>query len=123
MHSGDVGVIHENGQVVIIDRVKNIFKLSQGEYISPEKVENIYVQSEYLAQLLVHGDSTKDFCVVIGVVEPAKAAAFSGTAEHQESTLTDPNFIQLIMEDLYKLAQKNRLNSLEKPKQIYLTYE
>ena len=55
--TGDVGVVYPNGSIKIIDRAKNIFKLSQGEYIAPEKLENVYVQSDYVAQIFIHGDS------------------------------------------------------------------
>lgn len=47
----------QNGTLKIVDRKKHIFKLAQGEYIAPEKIENIYIRSEAVAQAFVHGDS------------------------------------------------------------------
>lgn len=47
--TGDVAMVYPNGSVKIIDRSKNIFKLSQGEYIAPEKLENMFALSPWVA--------------------------------------------------------------------------
>ena len=59
-HTGDVGMWLPNGTLKIIDRRKHQFKLSQGEYIVPEKIEHIYAQKcQYVYQVFVYGESLK----------------------------------------------------------------
>lgn len=69
--TGDVARRDSRGRITIIDRVKNFFKLAQGEYITPERVENAYLAvTPFLTQIYVHGDSMKTFLVAIVGVEP-----------------------------------------------------
>ena len=55
--TGDVGLVNPDGSLKIIDRAKNIFKLSQGEYIAPDKLENIYSNSPWIMSAWVYGDA------------------------------------------------------------------
>ena len=71
-------MIYPNGSVKIIDRSKNIFKLSQGEYIAPEKLENVFVLSPYIAQSMVYGNSLESCVVAIVVPDEEEVKKWGG---------------------------------------------
>lgn len=77
-YTGDVARIDKTtGRIYIIDRVKNFFKLAQGEYISPEKIENNYQSNKsILSQFFVHGDTYKNFLVGIVGIERQNIITF-----------------------------------------------
>lgn len=78
--TGDIAAIDKKGRLRVIDRVKNFFKLSQGEYIAPEKIENTYLSScPLISQAFVYGDSFKSYLVgVVGVDVEATRKALAG---------------------------------------------
>ena len=125
-HTGDVGRIYPNygNGLKIVDRVKEIFKLSQGEYIIPAKLEAIYNSSIYVQQLMVYGNSTMNNIIGIVVPDKKKCAEILGITE--EELIKDeenPQLIKLIVEDFQRLAKEANFNGLEKLNYILLSYE
>ena len=58
-HTGDIGVIDEDGFLKITDRKKEIFKTSGGKYIAPQVIENEMKQSLFIEQIMVIGEGQK----------------------------------------------------------------
>ncbi|GLV39486.1 uncharacterized protein CBL_09627 [Carabus blaptoides fortunei] len=122
-HTGDIGMWLPTGTLKIIDRKKHIFKLSQGEYIVPEKIENIYIRSQYVQQVFVHGESLKS-CIV-GIVVPDVDVIKCWATENQiPGTLSvlcnHPEVKQLIFDDMVSWGKEAGLKSFEQVKDIYL---
>ena len=72
LHTGDICEITPTLAFKIIDRKKNIFKLQQGEYVSPDTVESIYLRSGLVEEVFLHGTSIYSYCVVIATPKKDK---------------------------------------------------
>ncbi|XP_042555767.1 long-chain-fatty-acid--CoA ligase 1 isoform X2 [Dipodomys spectabilis] len=126
LHTGDIGKWLPNGTLKIIDRKKHIFKLAQGEYIAPEKIENIYIRSEPVAQVFVHGESLQAFLVAIVVPDVevltpwAQKKGFEGSFEE---LCRNKDVKKAILEDLVRLGKESGLKPFEQVKGIALHTE
>lgn len=132
-HTGDVAEVDKFGRFKIIDRVKNIMKLSQGEYVALEKVENTYNASPIIQQLYVHGDALQSYLVAVVVPDPLVLApivsAILGRKVEPtnksalEEAVKDPRVIQEVLSLLNAEAKKKKLAGFETIKRIHLTMD
>ena len=100
-----------------MDRVKNIFKLQQGEYIAPEKIENIYVRSKYVSQIFVYGNSYKSS--IVGIIVPEEIVLFEWARENNleqniKNLCLNPEVKKLILKDMEQQAKAGDLKGFEK---------
>ncbi|XP_001949298.1 long-chain-fatty-acid--CoA ligase 5 [Acyrthosiphon pisum] len=122
-HTGDIGMWLSNGTLKIIDRKRHIFKLSQGEYIVPEKIETIYHKSQYVHQVFVHGESLKSciIAIVVPMVDVIKTWAHENGISGTLSVLcANPEVKKLIMDDMTAWGKDGGLKSFEQVKDVYL---
>ncbi|XP_054155212.1 long-chain-fatty-acid--CoA ligase 1-like [Oppia nitens] len=126
LKTGDIGQWLPNGTLKIIDRKKHIFKLSQGEYIAPEKIETVYSKSQFIAQIFIYGESLKS-CLVAVIVPEVDILNLWCRKNNIRGTLRDlcqnTDVKKVIMNDLISLGNKEGLLSFEQPKDIYIHYE
>lgn len=122
-HSGDIGQINRNGALKLIDRKKNIFKLAIGEYIAPEKIENIYVTCPSVTECFVYGDSLQHY--LVGIIFPdqnyiTKLATELGINGSFEELTKNKSIIKKVLDEITEKGKELKLNSFEQVKTIYL---
>jgi long-chain acyl-CoA synthetase len=121
VHTGDIGRITKEGNLKIVDRVKNLFKMSQGEYIAPEKLEAAYAVSPFIANVFITAESTRDYCIAIVVPHLSKVKE-----ELNQQSLTDEQIETsaeakaAIFKDFLRIAKAEKFNPLEIPGQIVI---
>jgi long-chain acyl-CoA synthetase len=130
-HTGDIAEVDNMGRFRIIDRKKNVLKLSQGEYISPERIENVYLANTSLINIaFVHGDAKESALVGIFGVEPVNFPPWASKILGKEVKAGDNDAIRAAAKDpkvraafikiLDKIAHAHKFNSYERVKALHL---
>jgi len=132
LHTGDIGEIDDHGRFRIIDRVKNIMKLAQGEYVALEKIEDVYSRNHTVMQVFVHGDGLKSYLIGVIVPDPVQFAAFASRilghgvdaadTRALEDICRDPRIVDGLLQELNKGAGKS-LKGFEQLKRIHLSLD
>ncbi|KAK9828036.1 hypothetical protein WJX81_003948 [Elliptochloris bilobata] len=126
-HTGDIGELAPDGALKIIDRKKNIFKLSQGEYIAVEKVEAVYKKNSLVEQIWVYGNSFEN--VLVAVVVPNEAALAAWAEKSANGAAGAGDFAALcrsdaarkhVLAELTATGKEGRLKGFEAVKAINL---
>ncbi|KAF2951490.1 hypothetical protein DAI22_01g266400 [Oryza sativa Japonica Group] len=122
-HTGDIGEWQPDGSMKIIDRKKNIFKLSQGEYVAVENLENIYGLVSAIDSIWVYGNSFESF--LVAVVNPNKEAleswaAANGISGDLEALCENPKAKEYILGELSKVGKEKKLKGFEFIKAVHL---
>ncbi|KAG5554772.1 hypothetical protein RHGRI_012361 [Rhododendron griersonianum] len=107
---------------------KNIFKLAQGEYIAPEKVENVYAKCKFGAQCFVYvGDSFNSSLVAVVSVDPDVLKAWAANEgikyNDLEELCSDPRTRAAVLADLDALGREAQLRGFEFAKAVTLVHE
>ena len=125
--TGDIASIDAMGRIRIVDRRKNVLKLAQGEYVSPERLENVYLAAlSYLATGYVHGDGLQTSLVAIFGVAPDQFAPFASKVLGRPVKMDDVEAIKAacvnekvrkaVQKDLDRVGAKNKFTGYEKVK-------
>ena len=68
--SGDAGCLTENNEIILTDRLKDLYKTSNGKYIAPQQIEMKLAEDKYIDIVAVIGDKRKYVTALIVPVYP-----------------------------------------------------
>ncbi|KAG9136912.1 hypothetical protein Leryth_020012 [Lithospermum erythrorhizon] len=122
-HTGDIGEWQPDGSMKIIDRKKNIFKLSQGEYVAVESLESTYSRCPLVTMIWVYGNSFESFLVAVVVPERKSLADWASNNNVDgdfNSLCNNLKARQHVLDEMNSTAKKHQLRGFEMLKAVHL---
>ena len=120
-HTGDCGEIAPTGELILTERLKDLFKTSNGKYIAPQVLETMLGQDKFIEQVTIIGDGRKYVsALIVPAFEELKAYADKKHIEYRniEELVNNPD-IHKMMEERINDYQKD-LASYEQIKRFVL---
>lgn len=125
--TGDIGEMHADGVLKVIDRKKDLVKLQAGEYVSLGKIETELKTCNLIDNICVYADPSKEYVVALIVPnrpQMMQLAARSNLGGLSFSELCDsPAMKAVILKEIQKYASNSKLQKLEIPASITLCEE
>lgn len=121
-HTGDVGYKDADGHFYITDRIKDLFKLSNGKYVAPLQVESLLKQSPLISQAVVVGSGRKQVgTLIVPDWETLKEVLRDEGIQvdrSREEMCEDPYVVKRVQRDAVELTRE--LSDFERVKRVYL---
>ena len=124
--TGDVGQYTPEGNLMIIDRKKDLVKLQQGEYVALSKVENVLKTSQYTALPMVYALSSMSYCIALICPNEGplmKLAASLGVSGDLGAVCEDAKVVAAVLKDITAECKKGKLAKFEIPTKVILVAE
>lgn len=121
LHTGDVGHMTKDGNIVITDRKKHLFKTSAGKYIAPTPIENLFLASKFIDQFVLIGDRRMFLsALIVPDYEALKEWADNGNINYDtvQDLLKKQEVVDLFDKELTKFQKT--LASFEKVRKFAL---
>jgi long-chain acyl-CoA synthetase len=88
LHTGDLGRIDEEGNLVLVGRKKDLLVPSNGHNVSPAPIEAALKECLLIGQACVIGDA-RPYLVALVVLDPQAVTSWAQRFGFHESTLTE----------------------------------
>ncbi|KAK1788096.1 hypothetical protein P4O66_015957 [Electrophorus voltai] len=124
--TGDVGEVHPDGCLQIIDRKKDLVKLQAGEYVSLGKVEAALKKSPLIDNICAYASSNQSY--IIGFVVPnqkqlTELANRNGIDGKWEELCNHAVLEQEVLKSIKEIATTDKLQRFEVPLKVCLSSE
>ena len=121
LKTGDICELdRKDGSICVIDRKKDLFKLAFGEYMSPAKIEKVYLLCKSIKEIMVHGEPIEEFLVAIVVVNREWVYENFGSAGEIAG---NQGVRKRILEEMEGVAKEAGLGEYEKVRKIWISEE